>query len=344
MRARILRLALIAGIAVVVFFGLLVWQFDAYLDRPSGGDATSTFEVKRGATIKPIFDRLAADGVLERPRWLYWYARMVGMTEIRAGRYQITAQQSPLEIAQLLQRGQVRMATFTLAEGLNRWQVRDTLVKAGWLTANEFDALCDDPRFLKKNGIPGPTCDGYLYPETYKLARGVAPEVVLGTMFAAHREAFAEATKNGRGPLGLGHRELVTLASIVEKETGAAEERPHIACVFYNRLSARPVWRLDTDPTVIYAATLTDPAFDGNLKREHLRKLNHPYNTYKNTGLPPGPIASPGKAALLAVVEPSRCRDFFFVSKNNGTHKFCPTLDCHNRAVQKWQIDYFRRR
>lgn len=344
MRALILRATLVVGIATAVCFGLLAWSFNAYLERPVGGDATSTFAVKRGTTIKPVLDRLAADGVLERPRWLYWYARMVGMTEIRAGDYEITAQQSPLEIAQLLRRGQVRMQTFTVAEGLNRWQIRDLLVRGGWLTVKQFDALCDDEAFLEKHDIPGPTCDGYLYPETYKFARGVAPEVVLGAMFAAHREAFAAATEGGRGPLGLDHRGLVTLASIVEKETSSAKERPRIACVFYNRLSAKPRWRLDTDPTVIYAATLADPTFDGNLKRKHLRHLDHPYNTYKVTGLPPGPIASPGDAALSAVVNPAECSDFFFVSKNNGTHEFCPTLDCHNRAVKKWQIDYFRRR
>jgi UPF0755 protein len=331
------------GVAAVVFAGLLVWRFDAYLDRPAGGGATSVIEVERGATIKPILDQLAADGVLERPRWLYWYARLAGTTEIRAGRYEIAAQQSPLEIAETLHRGQVRMATFTIAEGLNRWQVRDVLVAGGWMDAEQFEVLCDDRAFLEKHDIPGPTCDGYLYPETYKLARGVAPEAVFAAMLAAHSEAFAAATKNGRGPLDLDHRELVTLASIVEKETSAPVERPRIACVFYNRLTAKPTWRLDTDPTVIYAATLTDPAFDGNLKRSHLRKLHHPYNTYKVTGLPPGPIANPGEAALSAVVSPSSCRDFFFVSKNNGTHQFCPTLDCHNRAVQKWQIDYFRR-
>ncbi|RYF05569.1 MAG: endolytic transglycosylase MltG, partial [Deltaproteobacteria bacterium] len=134
----------------------------------------------------------------------------------------------------------------------------------------------------------------------------------------------------------------VTLASIVEKETGAPEERAHIACVFYNRLRARPAWRLETDPTVIYAAILADPHFDGNLKRTHLRDLDSPYNTYRHVGLPPGPIANPGRAALQAVSLPSTCGDFFFVSSNHGRHVFCPDLACHNRAVQRWQIDYFR--
>ena len=142
--------------------------------------------------------------------------------------------------------------------------------------------------------------------------------------------------------MNLDDLQFTTLASIVEKETGAAKERPRIACVFYNRMKESPPWRLETDPTVIYAATLADPNFDGNIKRSHLRTFDHPYNTYKRRGLPPGPIASPGRAALEAVKSPSDCGDFFFVSMNNGEHVFCPTYDCHKAAVQKWQIEYFR--
>jgi UPF0755 protein len=150
-----------------------------------------------------------------------------------------------------------------------------------------------------------------------------------------------ELTGEGTGPMKLALHELITLASIVEKETGAPEDRAHIACVFYNRLRAHPAWRLDSDPTVIYAAMLKDPGFDGNLKREHLHGLDSPYNTYRVTGLPPGPISNPGRAALNAVVHPDDCKDFFFVSMNNGHSVFCPNLTCHNQAVKKWQVDYF---
>jgi UPF0755 protein len=165
------------------------------------------------------------------------------------------------------------------------------------IDAAVFDRLCDDESFLQRHDIPGPNCDGYLYPETYNFARGVSPELVMGTLFTAHRRAYQDITKDGSGPLYLGHRDLVTLASIVEKETGAPEERKRIACVFYNRLTAKPRWRLETDPTVIYAATLEYPNFDGRIRYYHLRQMMNPYNTYKNFGLPPGPIASPGRAA-----------------------------------------------
>lgn len=323
---------------------LVTWRFYAHVHRPLGGSKQVSVLIERGATLKPVLDRIAEQGVLSRPRWLYFYARLTGATEIRAGEYEITAEQSPAEILVVLHEGRLKMEQFTLSEGLNRWQVRDLLADKEWIQADHFDRLCDDTTFLKSNAIPGPTCDGYLYPETYTFARGVAAKKILAEMFRSHNSVYADVTKRGRGPMSLGHRELVTLASIVEKETSDSAERPHIACVFYNRLTATPMWRLDTDPTVIYAAMLQDPTFDGNLKRKHLRQLSSPYNTYKVTGLPPGPIANPGRFALEAVVDPGRCNDFFFVSMNNGRHVFCPTLDCHNKAVQKWQIDYFRRR
>ncbi|OGR14412.1 MAG: hypothetical protein A2341_04655 [Deltaproteobacteria bacterium RIFOXYB12_FULL_58_9] len=336
----------LAILLVVVVFGTalvlgVVWQ---HLHSPGEGDGVATLKVERGATLKPVLDELADRGVLQKPRWLYYYARLTEDVEVRAGEYEIRATDTPLQILGMLSKGQLKMESFTLPEGYDRWLVRDFLVEKRWLEKQVFDRLCDDQAFLKDHGIPGPNCDGYLFPETYTFARGVPAEKLMGEMLDAFQRVHGEVTKKGRGPLDLSMRELTTLASIVEKETGAPEERPRIACVFYNRLMAKTKWRLDTDPTVIYAAKTVDPNFDGNLKRSHLRTLESPYNTYKIIGLPPGPIASAGRAALEAVVTPANCKDFFFVSMNNGRHEFCPTIECHNRAVQKWQIDYFRRR
>jgi UPF0755 protein len=339
---RVLKLfvaLVLAGLAVAA--AGLGWGY-LQLTRPVGSDASLV--VGRGDTLKPILERLAQQGVLPHPRGLYLYARLTGAAEVRTGDYDIDTSHSSLDVLRMLGQGRVRMETFTLPEGYNRWQVRDFLVEHRWLAAAEFEALCDDEGFLAQHGVPGPTCDGYLFPETYTFARGIAAKVLLAEMFATFHRVHAEVTAQGRGPMNLGKREFATLASIVEKETGAPEERPRIACVFYNRLTAKDRWRLDTDPTVIYAAKLADPGFDGNLKRSHLRQLDSPYNTYRNIGLPPGPIANAGRAALEAVAEPADCQDFFFVSMNNGRHEFCPTLDCHNRAVEKWQVQYFKRR
>ena len=206
---------------------------------------------------------------------------------------------------------------FTLAEGLNRWQVRSVLVAGEWLEAAEFDGLCDNSAFLAAHHIPGPTCEGYLFPDTYKMVRGLPASTIFAAMLQRYGQEMSQLRQQhggAMGPLNLSENALVTLASIVEKETGDPRERPRIACVFYNRLQAHPAWRLETDPTVIYAATLADAKFDGNLKRTHLRTLDSPYNTYRRFGLPPGPIANPGRSALEAVCTPSVCKDFFFVS------------------------------
>jgi UPF0755 protein len=334
------------GLATLVASACAVYVVHAYLDSPAAGSQTAQVEVKRGARLRSVLNDLAHAGVLRRPSWLYAYARLCQTTQVRSGTYSFAAEMSPRQVLATLAAGQVVLEQFTVAEGLNRWQIRDLLAQGHWLTVSQFDALCDDKGFLQANHVPGPTCEGYLYPETYKLARGVTPSAILQMMFAAYRQRVALLTAAHGGhlalPLGLNERQMVTLASIVEKETGAPQERPRIACVFYNRLKAKPPWRMETDPTVIYAATLSDPNFNGNLTRHHLHELDNPYNTYRVYGLPPGPIASPGAAALQAVAEPAACGDYFFVSSNNGQHIFCPTLQCHEAAVKKWQVDFFR--
>ena len=253
----------------------------------------------------------------------YRALRFEGRGEIRTGTYRVKPGTTLLSLIDAIEKGRVVTETLTIVEGSsNRWQIREQLEREQWMDGPTFDALCDDQDFLRTLKIPGPNCEGFIFPETYQFARGVSPKFLMTTFLRAWRETIDAVVSSGRGPMGLDDLQFTTLASIVEKETGAAEERPRIACVFYNRMKESPPWRLETDPTVIYAATLADPTFDGNIKRSHLRTFDHPYNTYKRRGLPPGPIASPGRAALQAVQSPSECSDFFFVSMNNGEHVF----------------------
>lgn len=334
----LLVLILLAG-AVAAFAYRTV---ASYVNAPVGVPL-ATFEVKRGASMSGVLDELRAAGVIAQPKWVYYWARLNKLPPLKAGPYAIDAKQSPLEILAMFAEGRVKTEAFTLVPGLNRWQTRDVLAAAGWVEKQTFDALCDNQAFLAKNDVPGPSCDGYLYPETYTFARGVSTQQVMETVFATWKSNYTEATKEGRGPRNFTPREFMTLASIVEKETGVSGDRGHVACVFYNRLAAKPPWPLATDPTVIYAATLLNPKFDGNIKTWHLKEMESPYNTYRVKGLPPGPISSPGRAAMDAVVHPLVCPDFFFVSMNNGQTVFCPTYECHEAAVQKWQVNYFRK-
>lgn len=329
-----LFVALVLLIAVGVATAAALMQ--QVLNEPVGIETQLT--VKPGATLRTVLDDMAQQGIVARPNWIYAHARLTKHTTVRAGVYRVRAVQSPREVLLMIERGEVQTESFTIPEGLNRWQVRDILAAQGWIDGATFDRLCDDATFLSEHRIPGPSCEGYFFPETYTFARGVDAQTIFAKAFTTYRQNFLAATAPGRGPLNLSERELVTLASIVEKETGAKEERPLIACVFYNRLTAEPAWRLETDPTVIYAATLLDPKFNGNITHYHLREMRHPYNTYLTTGLPPGPIASAGRAAFDAVAKPAQCRDFFFVSRNNGSHEFCPDLRCHERAVRRWQL------
>jgi UPF0755 protein len=159
-------------------------------------------------------------------------------------------------------------------------------------------------------------------------------------MVSRFREAFRAAEAQRSPGVALDEREAVTLASIIEKETGQAAERPRISCVFHNRLRKR--MKLQTDPTVLYAMMLQNGfRWSGNIRRSDLER-SHPYNTYAVAGLPPGPIANPGAAALAAALHPLTCDDLFFVSRNDRTHVFCPDYACHEAAVQKWQVEFFK--
>lgn len=336
-------LALLA-VLVVAGTGVGWWRVSTYLRTPLAVEAPVDFEVKQGDALRSVLQRLHERALLPRPDWLYAYARLTDRSRVLAGAYRLGTNETPRSLLTKINNGAVRTEQFTLAEGLNRWEVRDLLAADGWMQAATFDRYCDDAEFLAAHDIPGPTCEGYLYPETYTFARGVPPKRIFAELFASFSRVYRDVTAHGAqtGPLDFNKREFATLASIVEKETAAAQERPRIACVFYNRLQADPPWRLETDPTVIYAATLEDPDFDGDIKRKHLRRMDNPYNTYQTYGLPPGPIANAGRGAFAAVADPTSCEDFFFVSRNDGTHVFCPTLACHRAAVRKWQIEYFR--
>jgi UPF0755 protein len=211
---------------------------------------------------------------------------------------------------------------------------------SGLATAAEILALARDPAVAAELGVPLANLEGYLFPDTYTFPRNPRPRAIAEAMVRRAKEEYRKADQERAPGVALDEREAMTLASIVEKETGQPEERPRIACVFHNRL--RQGIRLQTDPTVMYATMLrNDGRWSQNITRKDLQ-TPHPYNTYTTAGLPPGPIASPGAAAIRAALRPSECSDLFFVSRNDGTHVFCPDLACHTAAVQKWQVDFFR--
>jgi UPF0755 protein len=338
-RSILLALAL-AAIGAAAFAWSAIARFR---DTPFGTPAEKVVEVPTGASPRSVVRLLARAGVVadDRTAWLYvrWIRR--DPRPFKAGQYSFAGELRPDEAFDRIHRGEVKLYRFTVPEGLRIEEIAEIVERSGLASAVELAKLARDPAVAAALDVPFSTLEGYLYPDTYAFAWGVPAQRILEVMVHRFREVLAAAEAKHPPTSLLSERELVTLASIVEKETGQPSERPRIACVFQNRLKKR--MRLQTDPTVMYATFLRTGRWSKNISKADLL-TPHPYNTYTAAGLPPGPIANPGAAAVEAVLAPSECADLYFVSKNDGTHLFCPDLKCHNAAVHTWQVEFHRRR
>lgn len=313
---------------VLLFFGGWLWQ---YAHTPSTAKADTIVLIPKGAGVRQIEEILNEAGVVPddlRFSILAKITRSAG--KLRAGEYLIPPVQTPLQVLDLLVRGKVILHRVTIPEGKNIRQIAEILALGNWIDPGHFLALSTDRHFIRKLGLNLDSLEGYLFPDTYTLTRGeVTEEGIITMMVHRFRQVWEHLEKDT--PEGFSRHQVMTLASIVEKETGKADERPLIARVFLNRLKKN--MRLQSDPTVIYG--LDD--FDGNLTREDLQAPT-PYNTYVIKGLPPGPICNPGRESIRAVLHPADATYLYFVSKNDGTHHFSSSLREHNRAVRKYQI------
>jgi UPF0755 protein len=291
----------------------------------------SLFYVRSGASLAEVAGELESRGLIRSAFAFEWLARYRGRAgDLQVGEYQLSAAQGPEEILSTIAEGKVETYAVVIPEGLTAQQIGDRLEAAGLVSAAEFRPFLEDPASAVKLGVEGSSLEGYLFPETYRLPHGLGSAEVAKVMVDQFLGVWREIEPRAREQ-GLSMRDVVILASIVEKETAAPEERPLIASVFRNRL--RRGMRLETDPTVIYGI----PDFDGNLRRRDLENAANPYNTYIIPGLPPGPIANPGSDALHAVVDPAESEYLFFVSRNDGTHSFSKTYSEHVLAVNKYQ-------
>ena len=286
--------------------------------------------VPKGATAGDIGLILEKEGVIKSAkafRYLVMYKK-VG-PQLKAGEHVLDASLDTMQILDSLVQGRFKLYRLTVPEGLTMKEIAPLVSQAGFGDPQEFLALCHDREFISSLGLDVDNLEGYLFPETYHFIRGATPREVIKTMVGRFMEIWARY-QDEAAQKEVTRNQVVTLASIIEKETGAPEERPLIASVFLNRL--KKGMRLETDPTVIYGIK----NFDGNLTRKHLETPT-PYNTYQIDGLPPGPIANPGEDSIKAVLEPAESNYLYFVSKNNGTHQFSATLAEHNRAVNQYQ-------
>lgn len=328
-----------AALAVVgAAAGLVAWA-ERELERPRGSDTVDVV-IERGAPMASILDQLAAANVIGDPLLARLYLEYRRPEDaLQAGEYRFEQPMSTVEALERVISGRVVTYAVTVVEGLTLAETAERLSSEGFGDLDAFLAAMSSPAPIADLDPAAESLEGYLFPDTYAFAAGTGEREIVEAMVRNFRRRVEEhlgpASENG-----LDVRSLVTLASIVEKEAGAIEERPSVAAVFHNRLD-RGIG-LYADPTIIYALKMAG-VWDGNLRRRDL-DLDSPYNTYRYPGLPPGPICSPGEHSLRAAAQPAEVPYLYFVSRNDGTHVFAETLAEHNRNVARWQVRYWRER
>jgi len=327
------RLATIIVVFLFIIISAAVIYISGYPGSTAGTNSESQIiEVKPRTSFYSVAGTLKEKGVIGDIRKFYLYARVKGaLHRIRAGEYLFEPLMTPRQILTKLVKGEVINHRVTISEGLNLYQIADILEESGFVGKKDFIARAFDTALMNKLAVKGISFEGYLYPETYFFVKGMNAEEIISHMVGRFKEIFVEEYEERAKELGFTPEEIVTLASIIEKETANPEERPLISAVFHNRLERNI--RLQTDPTVIYGMM---EKFDGDLKKKDLKKKT-PYNTYRINGLPPGPIANPGVESIKAALFPADVEYIYFVSMNNGSHAFSKTLEEHNRSVWRYQ-------
>jgi UPF0755 protein len=325
------RLLIVALIATAGILAAL-W-FLGTIQRPApGNDEIVLVNIPRGTPFAQVVNLLDEKGLI-RSRLLframaYFYN---APQQIKAGEYEFARTLPQVEMLRKLIDGDVKKHPVVVPEGFTVRKIAERLAAKGLVDEKEFLRLARDRDTLAALKIPAASAEGFLFPDTYNLDRTMDARTILKTMSDRFQVKVTGAMIEQARAQGLGLKEWVTLASIIEKETGRKEEMPIVSAVFHNRLRIR--MPLQSDPTVIYGIE----NFDGNLTRKHLERQN-PYNSYLNRGLPPGPICNPGMDALTATLNPAPVPYLYFVSRNDGSHQFSATLTEHSRAVRKYQI------
>lgn len=330
MRRVLALLALSAVLGAVVVAAGAAWAWRALHTPAPLPSAGAIVFIPPGEPFRAVATRLHRAGVVRHPLLLTAWARYRGLDRsVRSGEYRFADALTPIAVLEALQSRADDTRTVTIPEGLTAEQVAALLEEQGYGGRDVFRCVMDDIRLLQEFALPGTGVEGYLFPDTYAFATTSEPVDIVRAMLARFRqESGALAAR--RGAAGLSEADMVTLASVIEKETGQADERRLISGVFRNRL--RLGMPLQSDPTVLYGRG--DPR--GPITRADLADPRS-YNTYVHRGLPPGPIANPGRAALEAAIDPAPTSALYFVSRNDGSHEFNETLDAHNRAVRQFQ-------
>jgi len=331
---KILSLLIVAIASVCAFYA---WQVIYFISTPMSTEHHEIiFEIPNGMAFHHVAHALEAQGLIRDERKFGWYAKATGTAaRVKVGEYELSPDMKPREILDILVSGKSIAYSLVVPEGNNIFDIRDSLNELWPHRGDEFYHVVTTPALIQKiTGEKLNTLEGYLFPDTYSLTKFTAVEALVRHMYDRFQDAIKETNKNSKVPMSL--HDQVILASVIEKETGAPEERPMISSVFHNRL--KKGMRLQSDPTILYGMAAEVGEMPNNISRADILRPSA-YNTYTVKALPAGPISNPGKAALWAAVNPNDSNYFYFVSRNDGTHVFSESLDAHNKAVKKFQVD-----
>lgn len=338
--SKLFLLLFFISICAFAYVSVEAWNF---LYTPANKDATAfPVEIKQGSSLSSIANVLEEKNIITSAEKFQLYVKLMQKaSNLQAGTFLLSPAWTPEKILEELLIGKVILHKITIREGLPWWEVADLLEEKGFCKAEDFTEIIHDKAFLEKSGIPFQNAEGFLYPDTYLLhknevnkdaAKRVATRLV-NTFWEKTTPLFKEAGFAQGRPSPEKLKELVIMASIVERETRTESERPNVAGVYYNRLAINMI--LQADPTIIYGE---GKDFKGPLLRRHLQNEKNPYNTYKINGLPPGPICSPSLSAMRASVFPAEHKYYYFVALGIGaTHVFSTNLNDHNKAVRQYR-------
>jgi len=326
-------------LALLLFSSCLAYfQYQNIVRSPlqPGTKKSIELQVTPGMTLNQILEKLESEGIITNRHWISLAARFQRLgAKLKAGDYEVSTEISVASFFQILQSGKIKGRIVTIPEGYNIFEISKLFEKEDLMSSEDFLAYVRSPEtVVSLTGESLASLEGYLFPESYEITKATKGTDLIKRMVKTFLERYKEFEPL-QGQLGWSRHQVITLASIVEKETGAAWERPLIASVFHNRLKKR--MRLQTDPTVIYAKALSTGNLEIKISRADL-VMPHPYNTYHIYSLPPGPIANPGVEAIRSVFFPNKESQYlYFVSRNDGTHIFSETYEQHNKSVTEYQ-------
>ena len=307
----------------------LLWYLVCLFISPGHGSVVRDISFPPGSGIRKLANELKAGGVIRSSWHFVLMTRLRGAAHrLKAGEYRFSNDMTPDIILRKIVSGDVDYHKFTLPEGYSVYQAAELLEQKGYFRKDVFLEICRDKVLLVRLGISANSAEGYLYPATYNLSRDGSEEQLLEQMIGQFNKSYADIQKE-KDDLSFTRHEIITLASIIEKEAISADERPLISSVFHNRL--RIGMPLQSDPTAVYGVR----AFSGRVSKADIQRPS-PYNTYLNKGLPPGPIGNPGRDAVQAAMNPAKTEFLYFVARQDGTHQFSRNLDEHNRAVVRY--------